>query len=364
MRTERVSMRSVIACIVGIIIGGVGCSDGSTDGENEATGGTGVSGGGPATGGTGGQEPVVTGGAFGEGARPATGGVTGDGGTPPATGGAETGGVLATGGTLVTTGGADTGGAATGGAATGGADTGGAEAGGAATGGVGADTGGITGTGGVFTGTCTASEGTDRSVSGSGPHEVIVETNSDDGINEGTIYRPADMGGAEKYPIFVWGNGACSRQGYSNATAMGEIASHGYFVVADGTPSGDGETIGMSNDVEGMARPLLAYITWAIAENDKPCSAYYQSLDTTKIAANGFSCGGLMAAGTASDPRMTTYGITGGGLTGSDHGSVAPFPDPRPTPPATTASRVPSPLAIPVGSLRGRAPGRNHPAPG
>ena len=74
----------------------------------------------------------------------------------------------------------------------------------------------------------------------------------------------------------------------------------------------------MSNDVEGMARPLLAYITWAIAENDKPCSAYYQSLDTTKIASNGFSCGGLMAQGTITDPRITTWGVTSSGMAGAD----------------------------------------------
>ena len=63
-----------------------------------------------------------------------------------------------------------------------------------------------------------------------------------------------------------------------------------------------------------MAKPLIAYIDWAIAENGKSCSAYYQSLDTTKIAANGFSCGGLMAEGTAGDPRMTTWGLTSSGL--------------------------------------------------
>ena len=67
-----------------------------------------------------------------------------------------------------------------------------------------------------------------------------------------------------------------------------------------------------------MGEPLLAYIAWAIAENDKPCSAYYQSLDTTKVAADGFSCGGLMAEGTAGDPRMTTWGITSSGLTGAN----------------------------------------------
>jgi hypothetical protein len=63
-----------------------------------------------------------------------------------------------------------------------------------------------------------------------------------------------------------------------------------------------------------MAKPLVAYVDWAIAENGKTCSAYYGSLDTTKIAANGFSCGGLMAEGTAADPRLTTWGLNSSGM--------------------------------------------------
>ena len=93
---------------------------------------------------------------------------------------------------------------------------------------------------------------------------------------------------------------------------MGEIASHGYFVIADGTPNGSGKR-SMDVGPVAMGKPLLAYITWAIAENGKSCSAYYQSLETTKIAANGFSCGGLMAEGTAGDPRITTWGSTAAG---------------------------------------------------
>ena len=156
------------------------------------------------------------------------------------------------------------------------------------------------------------------SASGSGPHKVTVETNSDSGIKEGTIYRPTDLGGTEKYPIFVWGEGACSLDGTSNSAAMGEIASHGYFVIADGTPKGSGNR-SMTSDPVGMGKPLLAYVTWAIAENEKPCSAYYHSLDTTKVAANGFSCGGLMAEGTAGDPRMTTWGLNSSGLISANH---------------------------------------------
>ena len=63
-----------------------------------------------------------------------------------------------------------------------------------------------------------------------------------------------------------------------------------------------------------MGKPLIGYIDWAVAENAKPSSAYYNSLDTKKIAANGFSCGGLMSIGTVSDPRITTWGVTSSGM--------------------------------------------------
>jgi hypothetical protein len=165
-----------------------------------------------------------------------------------------------------------------------------------------------------FNGTCTESKPAGTNASGSGSHDVIVETNSDPGINGGTIFRPADLGGKEKYPIFIWGEGGCSQNGLSNATAMAEIASHGYFVIADGTPNGRGNIPMGSGNMEAMGKPMIAYIDWAVAENEKPCSAYYQSLDTKKISTNGFSCGGLMAIGAVSDPRITAWGVTSSGM--------------------------------------------------
>jgi hypothetical protein len=145
----------------------------------------------------------------------------------------------------------------------------------------------------------------------------MIETNSDPGISEGTIFRPADLGGAEKYPIFVWGQGGCSQNGLSNETAMVEIASHGYFIVADGTPGGSGNRTMDRTNLASMGAPLIAYVDWAIAENGKPCSAYYQSLDTEMISANGFSCGGLMAQGTVTDSRFVTWGVTSSGMAGA-----------------------------------------------
>lgn len=250
--------------------GGVGAGSGGaaadSGGSVMSVGGRVASGGGPATG---------------------SGGVTsaGSGGAPA--GGASSGGTSSGSGGQAPSGGDGSGGAS-GGAGSGGEDSSGS---------------------GGFTGTCTASRPAGRNVSGSGSHEVVVEINSDPGINEGTIFRPADVGPGKNYPIFVWGNGGCSRDGLATEAAMAEIASHGYFVVSDGTPGGDEP----NRDLGGGGDVLLAYVDWVISENNKPCSAYSQTIDTTKVGANGFSCGGLMSAGTAADPRMTAWGHTSSG---------------------------------------------------
>ena len=334
MKTKRLYLPMFVLGLLGISVGGVACSDGGTA-DPSGTGGAPVAG----TGGTvstGGQTATggaTNGGSSGTGGVSATAGTGGSGGSA-ATGGSATGGTstggsatggmsaggtgggggMATGGTSaggaggrggMATGGTSAGGAGgRGGMATGGTSAGGGGRGGSATGGTAAG-----GTGGTGSGTCTASKSTGRTVSGTGPHQVVVETNADNGIKCGTIYRPADLGGTEKYPIFVWGEGGCSQDGYSNQAAMAEIASWGYFIVADGTP---GSTNACAGGQDGKA--FLDYITWAIAENGKSCSAYYQRLETTKIAADGFSCGGLMSENVSGDPRFSAIGITSSGL--------------------------------------------------
>ena len=309
MKTKRLYVPMFVLGLLGVSVGGAACSDGGTadpsgsGGTGAAptagTGGTGTTGGQTGTGGT------TSGGSSGTGGVSATAGTTGSGGS--ATGGTSTGGGA--------TGGSATGGTSTGGSASGGTSgTGAGGRGGMATGGGGrggSGTGGTAagGSGGSGSGTCTASKSTGRTVSGTGPHQVVVETNTDNGIKCGTIYRPADLGGTEKYPIFVWGEGGCSQDGYSNQAAMAEIASWGYFIVADGTPGGT-NACGGGQD----GRAFLDYLTWAIAENGKSCSAYYQSLETTKIAADGFSCGGLMSENVSGDARFSAIGITSSGL--------------------------------------------------
>ncbi len=317
-------------------------STGGTSGSGTGSGSTAGSSGGKASGGASSVAPA-SGGSSAKGSSSLAGGSgTASGATSKASGGGGGGGKGGTAGARSSEGGAagssaitatGTGGAAgsggTGAAGTtggaGGHDGGGkAGAGGGGTGGT-VVKGGTTGAAGrtsTNSGSCTPSKSGNLSVSGSGKYKVVVETNSDSAMACGTIYRPQELGGAEKFPIFAWGEGACSRDGKSNSAAMAEIASHGYFVIADGPLNGGNcPGIGMPNtaaDLPNMGKPLLGYIKWAIAENDKPCSAYFDSLDGTKVAADGFSCGGLMASGTSADPIMTTYGITSSGLTGAD----------------------------------------------
>ena len=308
--------------VAGIVALGLGAGGSSGSDARGSGGNTGAGTGGGAPGGTGGSSA-----SGGNAPPPGSGGTVGGSGGATGSGGSSSGGVIGPGGANATggaagrgTGGAagtsDTGGRSAGGR--GGTDAGGRSGTGAAGGsggGAGAGTGGAGGT--VPTGTCTASKPAGTNATGTGPHKVTVETNAGAGISEGTIFRPTDLGGTEKYPIFVWGEGGCSKNGLSNATAMAEIASYGYFVIADGTPNGSGNRTQDRSMLQAMAAPLIAYIDWAIAENGKPCSAYYQSLDTTKVSGNGFSCGGLMSQALVLDPRITAWGLNSSGMAGA-----------------------------------------------
>ena len=59
---------------------------------------------------------------------------------------------------------------------------------------------------------------------------------------------------------------------------------------------------------------LTQSIDWAVAENSRQGSKYYNKIDTSKVAVAGFSCGGLEAYAVSNDPRVTTTGIFSSGL--------------------------------------------------
>ncbi|WFE40943.1 cellulose binding domain-containing protein [Micromonospora sp. WMMD998] len=142
----------------------------------------------------------------------------------------------------------------------------------------------------------------DAAVGGSGPYPADYETSAT--LANHTIFRPQTLP-SERLPILVWGNGGCSANGLSQGNFLREIASHGFLAIANGAPNGSGST---------TSQMLTQSIDWAVAENSRTGSKYYNRLDTSKIAVAGFSCGGLEAYAVSADPRITTTGIFSSGL--------------------------------------------------
>ncbi|WP_327048839.1 RICIN domain-containing protein [Microbispora sp. NBC_01189] len=139
-------------------------------------------------------------------------------------------------------------------------------------------------------------------VGGSGPYPADYETSTS--LSNHTIYRPGTLP-SEKMPIFVWGNGGCSANGTGQLNFLREIASHGFLVIASGSPNGSGST---------TSQMLTQSIDWAVAENSRQGSKYNGRLDTGKIAVGGWSCGGLEAYAVSNDSRITTTTIFSSGL--------------------------------------------------
>lgn len=140
-----------------------------------------------------------------------------------------------------------------------------------------------------------------------GPEMPLVET--DPGLNDYTIYRPATLAEGKKYPPIVWANGGCGKDGLMFARFLLEIASHGFVIVAWGTPNGTG-----MGDLTTNGVPQTMALDWVMKEAERPCSKYYRKLDTTKIAAMGQSCGGLMTLGASGDKRLSTVVIWNSGM--------------------------------------------------
>lgn len=155
-----------------------------------------------------------------------------------------------------------------------------------------------------------------------GPYKVTVEV--DPSLPKQTEIRPELKEGV-KYPIIAWGNTACSDNSLLFPEFLPEIASHGFLIIDAGTPNGTGS-------VPQDATYMTQAIDWAFKENERPCSQYYHKLDTTKVAAMGQSCGGLMTYAVAGDPRLTTIILWDSGNLSNDstiydklHTSVAFF---------------------------------------
>lgn len=171
---------------------------------------------------------------------------------------------------------------------------------------------------------------------GSGPFPAVME--QDSGLPTHTIYRPQDLSKlqGQKLPIVAWGNGACVNNGAMFRNFLTEIASYGFLAIAIGPPQAMQFPPRAPAPGAANARPkpgppatkstqLIDAINWAIAENSRQGSKYYDELDTSKIAVMGQSCGGIQALAVAEDPRIKLIGIWNSGILNAPISGAAPI---------------------------------------
>ena len=135
--------------------------------------------------------------------------------------------------------------------------------------------------------------------------------------NKYTIYRPQTLApGGAKNPFVAWisGGGSTSDQ----YTLLPHLATHGFVIVASDTAPNVGEQ-------EALGKEMVAAVDWMVAETQRSGSDYADKVDATKVAAMGYSMGGLAATACGADPRWTTtVHISGGAGDGTIKNLHAP----------------------------------------
>jgi hypothetical protein len=242
----------------------------------------------PAQGGSPGGPAAGAGG--GAGATPAQGGSPGG---PAAGAGGGAGGSTGAGGTAGAAGG--TGGSGgTDGAAGGTGGSGGTAGAAGGTGGGATPFGNVSvedlGNNGTFAGTSTASVGPN---------------------NNYTVYHPQELGlNGVKHPVVAWTSGGSTS--HIMYPVLPHLATHGFVVISANTVPSIGAQVALGQE-------MVAGIDWILEENGRSGSAFFDKIDSTKIAAMGYSMGGLATTTIVGDARLTTTVHVSGG-TGSNGG--------------------------------------------
>jgi hypothetical protein len=128
-------------------------------------------------------------------------------------------------------------------------------------------------------------------------------------VPDHTVFRPEDLGDfpARSLPVIFFANGGCSPSNFGFTWLLTDWAAHGFVVIADGAYNAEpgSGTVNPTN--------LLNAIDWATdhynAGNDADDTARAQfndTLDLTKIAVAGQSCGGEEALVAGGNPRVKT----------------------------------------------------------
>ena len=121
-----------------------------------------------------------------------------------------------------------------------------------------------------------------------------------------TIYLPtgtgSGTGNSTKWPVLIWGNGACSTDGRSNIALLKHVAANGFIAISEGGLSGGGSS---------NAQTMKQAIDWI---SKTAGTGRYANVDASRIMAAGFSCGGVEAMDNIFDERVDTIGVVSSGL--------------------------------------------------
>jgi pimeloyl-ACP methyl ester carboxylesterase len=129
-----------------------------------------------------------------------------------------------------------------------------------------------------------------------GPWQVTTGSITDAGGTSYSVYRPVDLGAnGFRHPIVSWGNGTNAVPSQYSGL-LTQLASWGFVVVASNSTA-----VGFGTEITAAANTM-------VAANADPSSAYYQKLDTSKVAAVGHSqgAGGSTRAVIANPGLFTT----------------------------------------------------------
>lgn len=135
--------------------------------------------------------------------------------------------------------------------------------------------------------------------------------------NNYTIYRPQELApkGA-KNPVVVWISGGGSS--HNQYTLLPHLATHGFVIIASNTVPGMGTQADLGQE-------MVAAVDWIVKEVERSGSDYNGKVNVTKVAAMGYSMGGLASTAAGADPRWTTtVHISGGSGDGSVKNLHAP----------------------------------------
>ncbi|ORY14510.1 hypothetical protein BCR34DRAFT_599063 [Clohesyomyces aquaticus] len=144
--------------------------------------------------------------------------------------------------------------------------------------------------------------------SGTGPYRAVYTVGP--AFANHTIFAPKFLSEINStLPVIVWANGGCSTDITETAKFNLEIASWGFYVISSGVPGGLNATFPYTSPSTSVA-DMKASIDFAVANAGKKG---YEKMDGSRIAAAGYSCGGIQAYAMVTDERVKILGIFNSG---------------------------------------------------